>query len=386
MVTSHLQDQIQYAGQAEEMLQYIADNFEWTDAQARCVNYQAIGIAKQRLSDSRSIRTSKFMHGWLNIGTQKEKMGKDPLCPCCGKFNEDSLHLFQCKHTAMQKAFDNQMKTMQDSLLKDRVPRAVVNGFKSMIYHAAHREPPVYFGNESPFVQTAIELQESLGMEAILRGFHHIQWTETISKLWVALQAQQDRKTPNCKSPPELAVSLMAQVWDLFEALWSTRNEILHSPESALLQQIDRDCTEQFLEFKRNQTEWFRSTDHFMLDVSLNDFLSWPRDRRRSLLQTWERLKKVYSSENDAQLRVQQRIDTFFAIRVPPDRNDSDESYSLSDMSDSSDYTSLASDLSGDTILSFGVILSSDESICELRLPDGESMSSETSRIGWDMD
>jgi hypothetical protein len=63
MVTSYLQDQIQYAGQAEEMLQYIADNFEWTDAQARCVNYQAIGIAKQRLSDSRSIRTSKFMHG-----------------------------------------------------------------------------------------------------------------------------------------------------------------------------------------------------------------------------------------------------------------------------------------------------------------------------------
>ena len=190
---------------------------------------------------------------------------------------------------------------------------------------------------------------------------------------------------PICR-PPELAVSLVAQAWDLFEALWSTRNEILHSPESALLLKIDRDCTERFLEFKRNQTEWFRSTDRFMIDVHLNDFLSWPRDKRRSLLHTWERLKNVYSSENDAQLRVQQRIDTFFAIRIPPDRNESDESYSLSDMSDSTDYTPLASDLSGDTMLSFGVVLSSDESICEFSLSDGESMSSEASRIGWDMD
>ena len=55
MVTSHLQDQIQYAGQAEEMLQYIADNFEWTDAQARCVNYQAIETQK---SDSPTLDPS----------------------------------------------------------------------------------------------------------------------------------------------------------------------------------------------------------------------------------------------------------------------------------------------------------------------------------------
>jgi hypothetical protein len=104
---------------------------------------------------------------------------------------------------------------------------------------------------------------------------------------------------------------------------------------------------------------------------------------KRSLLHTWERLKNVYSSENDAQLRVQRRIDTFFEIRVPPDRNDSDDSYSPSDMSDSTDFTSLASDLSGDTLLSFGAILSSDEALGEFCLPDGESISSEASRIGW---
>ena len=90
-----------------------------------------------------------------------------------------------------------------------------------------------------------------------------------------------------------------------------------------------------------------------------------------------EHLQKVYLSENDAQLRVQQCIDTFYL-------NDSDDSYSQYEMSDSTDFTSLASDLSGDTLLSFGAILSSDESLGEFSLPDGESISSEASQIGWD--
>ena len=105
-----------------------------------------------------------------------------------------------------------------------------------MICNAAHRDPPFYIGNESPFVQTAIECQETLGVEAILRGFHHVQWQETISKLWVPPQALSNGKAPKCKSPPELAVSLVSQAWDLFETMWNTRNDILHSPESALFE------------------------------------------------------------------------------------------------------------------------------------------------------
>jgi hypothetical protein len=87
---------------------------------------------------------------------------------------------------------------------------------------------------------------------------------------------------------------------------------------------------------------------------------------------------------NAAQLQVQQRIDTFFEIRIPPDQDDLDYSYSPPEMSDSTDLTPLASDLGGDTLLSFGIILSSDESLDEFSLNDGESISSEASRIGWD--
>ena len=238
------------------MLAYIADNFEWTDAQARCINYQAIGIAKKRLNDLRSILTSQLMHGWLNLGVQKERMGDDPTCPCCGRCDEDSLHLYQCENLNMMKAFTDQMAKMKEALIKDRVPRAIVDGFMGMIYKSAHQDPPYYIGNESPLVQAAIESQESLGMEAILRGFHHMQWVEVITKLWQQPQARRYGSTPKCKHPTELVISLVTQTWDLFEIMWAKRNEILHGPETALIDKVDRECTNRFLKFKRHQDEW----------------------------------------------------------------------------------------------------------------------------------
>ena len=46
-------------------------------------------------------------------------------------------------------------------------------------------------------------------------------------------------------------------------------------------------------------------------------------------------------------------------------------------MSDSTDFTPLASNLSGDTLSSFGVVLSSDETLNEDDMSDGGSLMSE---------
>ena len=73
------------AGRAKEVLAYAADKFGWTDNQAiATINWRAIERAKKRLDLSTSIRTTKFMYGWLNVGRQKGEMGGDHICPCCG--------------------------------------------------------------------------------------------------------------------------------------------------------------------------------------------------------------------------------------------------------------------------------------------------------------
>ena len=104
MVTSKINEQIQYAAQAPAMFEYIMDRFEWTDGQCSMVNWTAIGRKKKRLRREQSIRTSKMMYEWTNVGKQKAKMGKDETCPCCGIAAEDQLHLYQCENEKMTTA------------------------------------------------------------------------------------------------------------------------------------------------------------------------------------------------------------------------------------------------------------------------------------------
>ena len=94
----------------------------------------------------------------------------------------------------------------------------------------------------------------------------------------------------------------------------------------------------------------------------------------------------MYTRKTNATLLRQHRVDTFFDIRIPLEQLASDSSYvpSATDSSVSTDFTSLATDISGDTILSFGMLSVNDFS-ADIDLSDGdESVNSEVSLIGWD--
>jgi hypothetical protein len=74
--------------------------------------------------------------------------------------------------------------------------------------------------------------------------------------------------------------------------------------------------------------------------------------------------------------------DQFFGIREPVNSTSSDSSYSNESVESSfTDLTSLASDLSGDTILSFGMLSDSEFPVGDL---DDSFEHSCASRIGWD--
>jgi hypothetical protein len=145
MVTTDINEQIQYAAQAPKMFEYIADKFGWTDPQVSTVNWKGFGRAKNRLDRFRSIRTSKWVFEWLNVGSQKVKMGQDGTCPCCGKCIEDQLHLFRCEHMDMVNTFNSSIKDLKRRLIKDGVTTPIFTAFTNMICKIAHK-PPHYGG------------------------------------------------------------------------------------------------------------------------------------------------------------------------------------------------------------------------------------------------
>ena len=85
IVTAEMSEQIHYAAEAPAMMTHIQYHLRRTNETVQEINWRIIGRAKKRLKLHESIRIMKMMYGWLNIGTQKQKMGQIDVCPCCGK-------------------------------------------------------------------------------------------------------------------------------------------------------------------------------------------------------------------------------------------------------------------------------------------------------------
>ena len=60
-----------------------ASRYEWVDAKFSSINWRAIGLIKNRLSMDQSIRTTKMMHNWLNVGHQKVKIARNEEAGTC---------------------------------------------------------------------------------------------------------------------------------------------------------------------------------------------------------------------------------------------------------------------------------------------------------------
>ena len=55
---------------------YLQDTFESTKCETDTINSKATSLGKVRLPHAVSIRTSKMMHEWLNVGHQKKQINR----------------------------------------------------------------------------------------------------------------------------------------------------------------------------------------------------------------------------------------------------------------------------------------------------------------------
>ena len=229
MVTTKMEEQIKYAAHAKQQFTYLRKKYEWTDSQLSTVNWDAVGAAKRRLKKDASTRITKMMHEWLNLGSQKKKMGQDDMCPCCGCEVEDQLHLYQCQHVEMIEAKENALDQNATRLIKDHLPPAIVTTFNNLTHSAVKSErirKPIACNT----AWEAGEAQLTLGSMALLRGHHHVDWVPAIKETFRRPEDPPGTKEPKrYKTPFEMSVSMVKASWNLFESIWQARNEILHS-------------------------------------------------------------------------------------------------------------------------------------------------------------
>ncbi|KAL7547196.1 hypothetical protein ACHAWF_010516 [Thalassiosira exigua] len=300
MVTTEMEDQIQYRTHEEALGTYVINKYEWIPELHACVNWRAIGTAKNRLKMNDNIRISKLLHNWLNVGRQKKKIEQiihDGKCPCCGTEDEDQEHLYKCTHPRVQEAIENSINTMEENFYKARVPKSTYLAFLDMVRQTTNstRERKRW---PCDLATLAVEKQETLGTHALLRGHHHVQWCETIRETYRARSPPPgSKKVPRDKTPFEMSVMLIGEVWNFFENIWTTRNDILHSTDSHIARAENSHLTEQLMAYRANKRTLLRYTDHHLIDFSVDEIVRWDRLHKKQLYKNLEYCRKQYISE-----------------------------------------------------------------------------------------
>ena len=102
-------------------------------------------------------------------------------------------------------------------------------------------------------IHEVASMQARLGEEAFLKGFIHIEWTRILNKMWRPAPPDQEGKRVRQKDALEQTVSLLRALWDIFEAQWTCRNDILHGKESKINDRDTGQKTTRLIKFRINK-------------------------------------------------------------------------------------------------------------------------------------
>jgi hypothetical protein len=212
----------------------------------------------------------------------------------------------------MVNTFNTSIKDLKRRLIKDGVTTPVFTTFTNMICKVAHK-PPLSTESYSDDTQAVVEAQETLGMESLIRGLHHVDWVYLLQKTWVPPKLLPSGKVERRKDPMEQPVTFIRGVWDIFENVWACRNRILHNKDSKLLERTDISTTLRLMEFRRNYSTMLRSCDRFIISHhSLAEVIKWSTPRKKALLAILERLHKRYMDELKLEAAGYRDIRTYF--------------------------------------------------------------------------
>ena len=305
LITSRLEEGIQSARYSEEMHDYIRERFEWTDQQTSMINWRAVGLAKKRLTHDRSIRISKMMHNWLNVGHQKERIhgsATDALCPCCGIKHEDQDHMFQCQSESTRKAVNTGIAAMKKALQRDNVPPAISIAFINRVKQATSNDG-VRETVQCPHARCAGDAQDTLGTMAILRGHHHREWFYAIQDTYQkrpSIPGDPKRRQPKDKSPLELCATLVQETWRFFELVWESRNHCLHNPEGTALEHIETNINDRLLHYKRNSKALLHYGDRHWIEFPEHTIRGWKFQRKHRVLRVLDGWHQKLTAETIA--------------------------------------------------------------------------------------
>ena len=112
---------------------------------------------------------------------------------------------------------------------------------------------------------------------------------------------------------------LVEEVWNLFNSLWETRNEILHDENGPSKKSEDSQLLHQLLTYRRYRTRLLAPGDRKIIEYDISEIKTWIRIKKRRTLEILDRCRNQYEKEVQEEMRRQPTLMELGFTRVIPE-------------------------------------------------------------------
>lgn len=128
-----------------------------------------------------------------------------------------------------------------------------------------------------------------------------------------------------------MGVLLQETVWDIFEELWTKRNEILHGPDSHVEKAKITTATRRLLHYKRHSNDLLSPSAQYLINYPELTIINWSSRRKKNQLRVLNKLHQLWHKDRQLRKAGQRRIyemDGWQAYEPnPPDPGEEEENH-----------------------------------------------------------
>jgi hypothetical protein len=244
---------------------------EWDEKTFSTVDWDNYHKAIISLPCPYRLSISKLSHKLWNTNEQNSKYyGHDSSCPYCIQ-TETLTHLFTCTSIAAAEARQSALQTLQESLVKLKMPQPLEDLLVALLSHSETTE------TFDPGMQHLVDSQRHLGRQSLHRGHISTAWRTTYL---ASLPKDSKQKAARADS---WAKNVIVAIWSYSIALWKARNAVVHGQttlqeDSKTLKLLKNQSKQYFSSYSRDPHA-VPADRRYLFDKPLEVVLQFPKQQ-----------------------------------------------------------------------------------------------------------
>lgn len=202
----------------------------------------------------------------------------------------------------MAKKREEIISALRKKGLGSKVPERVAHAFLALVTNYFRGSTIRNLNKYKPSLREAIEQQEQIGINMMIRGFFAIGWLSAI-------------KDYECSQPDRAMNALQRMVWDsIVDPLWKVQNDILHRLQNNFDAVEEERMAERLVWYSLHKHDVLDPYDHFLARYDVSQIHTMSRATKRGWLRHLDAAREAFNKQQTQRALGQNSIMQYFTM------------------------------------------------------------------------